>query len=1040
MTDQRGTDDPLAALSQRVDYLQGNWAPVDDIASAQQFTSAPPQSRRLSRIVGIGSLDKGLPSRPDSRPRWESEQRGQREAWWLPRSTDLLVGLHGRTALVYAVLHLDGQLLIKAGVWSSRPDARDLDVRQETLLALMRSCYLEVTAEPTEASFGDATHGGYVLGVPNPRTPGAEDPASPWDRLLRGLHGERWAAIILAQPIQESARVQLREQLLSDSRTVRAVLDKDRPQHPLAEAYLESLKLEIETLTLAGAIGAWRTAVYLLGDHSGYARLSAAWRGLFAGANARGLPVRVHSSPAVLELAREWAMPDISAPQSPGAFQFPFAAQTVLSSDQVASYLHLPEQEHPGFSVEQVVVFDSNTKSSPQAGALELGKVLDGTRLTNESYWITPQSLNQHAFVCGVTGAGKTNTILVLLAAAREHGAQFLVLEPAKTEYRSLLTLPELREELRVFTAGDETVSPLRLNPLEVPAGKSPDGEIAVATHLDLVRALFSAAFALWDPIPQILERALHRSYADRGWDVTANRNDRLDATADRRSAFPTLSDLSDHADEVIRESGYDPEAMGRIRGALGAALGGLRAGGKGRMFDTNSSIDSKTLFERPVVIEMEALGDEADKAFLMGLILIRLTEHRRMQGEHDGLRHLLVVEEAHRLLSNKAKAGSSEKSGDPGGKAIETFTNLLAEVRAYGQGLVIADQVPSRLAPEVLKNTNLKIVHRIVAEDDRKAMGETMVMTDVQSRALATFNKKGRAAVFAEGEDSPVLIDVKPLKSRLAPVSLQELRESAPSWSASEKTAETCCGAQDAAVCERGREAATNTRFRSLIAQIAVTLATNPDAAPHLGRDLRIELEAALPSAHDEEEANPAGRCTLWHSADYLARRRGAQRGWTYSEMREHTTSLDTALVAVTQGPDQDTASAAHHYRDLAQRLYARRSDPFPSCGEICPQPTCLYRWPAADALADPTLGDPLRTAAAPVDGNADSALHAADMFARWLTTLPKDDWNQTETELARKAANAAALCALQLAVVESRPDPSSSAKIRSLLGAGTS
>ncbi len=1027
----RGEYDPLATLSERADYLQGSWARGDSVATAQHYTSAAPESRRLSWITGIGSLDKGVAPRSESQPKWRSEQKGEQPAQWLPRSTDMIVGLHGRTALAYAVLHLDGRLMIKAGVWSSRPAAADLDGRQKTLLSLIRGCYLEVRTAPTEAAFGEASDGGYVIGVPHPPTPRPEDPASPWDRLLRGLGGERWAAVIFAQPIQESVRVQLRDQLLSESRKIRAVQDKDRPQHPLADAYLESLQAEIETLTLAGAVGAWRTAVYLLGDSSGYARLSAVWRGLFAGADARGLPIRVHNTPEVVELANGWSLPDTSGPQSPGAFRFPFATQTVLSSPQLAAYVHLPEQEHPGYSVEQVVVFDSAARLAPKDGALKLGKILDRTRVTDEQYWITPQSLTKHAFVTGVTGAGKTNTILALLTVAREQRAPFLVLEPAKTEYRSLLTLPQFRTDLRVFTAGDETIAPLRLNPLEVPDGT------AVATHLDLVRSLFSAAFAIWDPLPKILERALHISYADRGWDVTGNRNDRLNDAADRRNSFPTLSDLNDHANDVIRTSGYDPEAMGRIRGALGAALGGLRAGGKGRMFDTNTSVDTDTMFEQPIVIEMEALGDEADKAFLMGLILIRLAEHRRTQREHQGLRHLLVVEEAHRLLSNKPKSGADDKSGDPGGKAIETFTNLLAEVRAYGQGLVIADQVPSRLAPEVLKNTNLKIVHRLVAEDDRNAVGATMVMTEMQSRALATFTP-GRAAVFAEDEDAPMLVDVTDLKSRLAPMAPDELRAAAMSWSTSEGPARTCCGQHDATTCERGRDAAVAARFRSLVSQIAVTLVATPHAAAHLGPDLRIELESGLPSAHDHRPSELAPRCMLWHGANYLARRRGAQRGWTYSEMGAYANSLDAALAAIAEGSSDEAMAAATRYSKLALQLFHRTSDPFPGCSVICPEPTCLYRWPAADALTEPGLGDPLRTAAAAqIDGDAGGPVPAGQMVARWLTTVPKRDWDPTEVEAAYKALDAAALCALQLAVVQSRPDPSSSDQIQALLRA---
>jgi hypothetical protein len=1026
MADYGNSYDPLATLSERFDYLQGTWGRPDAVRGAH-VTAASRPARRLSWITGIGTLDKGtVPSQP-SQPNTEPPRTGEKAVPWLPPSADLVVGLHGRTALTYQVLHLDGRLKIKAGVWSSRAGADDLDLRQQTLLGLMRSCYLEVRAEPAEDQLGNATYGGFALGVPRPPAPRTADPATPWDRLLRALTGERWGVVLLAQPIQEPVRADMRDQLLTESRIIRAVQDKEKPQHPLAEAYLEHLKADIETLTLAGAVGAWRTAVYLLGDEAGYQRLSAAWRGLFAGSDARGLPVRVHGAPECAALARDWALPDTPAPASPGSFRFPFAAQTVLSSHQLAAYVHLPEQEHPGYGVEQIVLFDSSTPAKPDGKALAFGTVVDRTRLTSDTYWLQPQSLTKHAFVSGVTRAGKTNSILVLLTAAAEQGAKFLVLEPAKTEYRALLTLPQLRAGLRVFTAGDETIAPLRLNPLEVPAGRT-----SVATHLDLVRSLFTAAFAMWDPIPQILERALHRSYADRGWDVNSNTNVRLDATTDRASTFPTLSDLSDHADDVIRESGYDPEAMGRIRGALGAALGGLRAGGKGRMFDTNVSIDAEALFEHSVIIELEALGDEADKAFLMGLILIRLAEHRRSQGETGDLRHLLVVEEAHRLLSNKARPGTTEHSGDASGKAVETFTNLLAEVAAYGQGLVIADQVPSRLAPEVLKNTNLKLVHRLVAEDDRVAVGATMVMTPPQTRALATF-ATGRAAVFAEGEDSPVLIQVRHLQARLGTVSADDLRAAAASWHGTGGS-RGCCGHNDPAVCERGRDAAVGRRFRALVSQIAVTLATNPDVARRLGPDLKIELEAALPSAHSDGRGEPAARCMLWHGADYLARRRGAQRGWTYGVMRDHTAALDAALAAIADGAGVD--AAAGRYRDLARHHYLRTSDPFPACSMICPDQTCLYRWPAADTLTEPAMGDPLRAAAAePAGSDSGAAMTAAEAVARWLTSEPKIEWSAGETARAWNAFDAAARCAMQLAIVTSRPDPSSAESIRGLI-----
>ena len=93
-------------------------------------------------------------------------------------------------------------------------------------------------------------------------------------------------------------------------------------------------------------------------------------------------------------------------------------------------------------------------------------------------------------------------------------------------------------------------------------------------------------------------------------------------------------------------------------------------------------------------------------------------------------LRHLTVIEEAHRLLRQPAQG----EGGGPAAHAVEMFAGLLAEIRAYGEGLVIAEQIPSKLIPDVIKNTAIKIVHRLPAKDDRDAVGATMNLTDEQS------------------------------------------------------------------------------------------------------------------------------------------------------------------------------------------------------------------------------------------------------------------------------------------------------------------
>ena len=111
------------------------------------------------------------------------------------------------------------------------------------------------------------------------------------------------------------------------------------------------------------------------------------------------------------------------------------------------------------------------------------------------------------------------------------------------------------------------------------------------------------------------------------------------------------------------------------------------------------------------------------------------------------------MVEEAHRLLRQPPPGTGS----GPAAHAVEMFAGLLAEVRAYGEGLVIAEQIPSKLIPDVIKNTAVKIVHRLPALDDRDSVGATMNLTAAQSRYLVTL-VPGEAAVFADGMDYPVL------------------------------------------------------------------------------------------------------------------------------------------------------------------------------------------------------------------------------------------------------------------------------------------
>jgi hypothetical protein len=287
------------------------------------------------------------------------------------------------------------------------------------------------------------------------------------------------------------------------------------------------------------------------------------------------------------------------------------------------------------------------------------------------------------------------------------------------------------------------------INPLE-PARDAEGRVFPLQTHADLVRALFLAAFESDEPFPQVLSAALTRCYEQLGWDLALG-EPRVPGTAPR---YPTLADLQAAAEQVVTEIGYGKEITDNVRGFIRVRLSSLRLGTTGRFFEGGHPIDFERLLARDVVFEIEDVGDDRDKAFLMGTVLVRLVEYLRMRqrtkGAASGLTHLSVFEEAHRLLRK------SEESG-PAAHAVEMFAGLLAEIRAYGEGLIVAEQIPSKLVPDVIKNTAVKIVHRLPAKDDRDAVGATMNITDAQSQFLVTL-RPGEGAVFTDGMDYPHL------------------------------------------------------------------------------------------------------------------------------------------------------------------------------------------------------------------------------------------------------------------------------------------
>ena len=435
-----------------------------------------------------------------------------------------------------------------------------------------------------------------------------------------------------------------------------------------------------------------------------------------------------------------------------------------MNSDRLAALCQLPTKEFPGFYIDEYVEFDvSDRTRGTLKNPIAIGDICTAGRKssqeTENQYFIEKDDFTRHALIIGITGGGKTNTSKSILNTlwndpVPKEKVPFLVIESAKREYWELRNLKGF-EELLVFTLGAEasgTSVKYRINPFETNPG------ISLQTHIDYLLSTFKAAFDLYPPMPYILEKCVYEIYRDRGWDIVENRN------LYGFTEYPTLSDLYNKVDVIVDDMGYHQEVQSNVKAALQARIYSLMIGGKGAMLNTPKSVPIHELLSRPVVMELEDLGDDETKSFVIGILLVQLYEYRKslMTKGAKRLSHILMIEEAHRLLKNVSEGG---EGGNTRAKSVEFFCNLLAEIRTFGQGIVIADQIPTKIAPDTIKNTNLKIVHRTVAMEDREVMGRAMNMSAEQIEYLSSL-RRGFAAVYAEGDNKPKCVKLPLVQS----------------------------------------------------------------------------------------------------------------------------------------------------------------------------------------------------------------------------------------------------------------------------------
>lgn len=424
---------------------------------------------------------------------------------------------------------------------------------------------------------------------------------------------------------------------------------------------------------------------------------------------------------------------------------------TALSGKELAYSLNFPSKSVSGLPVLECASFGRNISTydleKKSGKPIDLGTIFHMNQEEKLHVTLDSNSLTSHVFVTGSTGSGKSNTVYQILSEAKKKEKKFLVIEPAKGEYKNVFGN---EKDVEVYGTNPKLTKLLKINPFSFPK------DIHVLEHMDRLVEIFNVCWPMYAAMPAILKEAIEKSYEDAGWDLTESSNP-------NGEVFPTFADVLQNIKIIIDTSEYDAENKGAYKGSLLTRLKSLTNGLNGQIFTSQGIPDSK-LFDENVIIDLSRVGSQETKALLMGILVLKLQEHRMAKANQNemnaDLKHITVLEEAHNLLKRTSTEQSAESS-NLAGKSVEMLTNAIAEMRTYGEGFIIADQAPALLDMAVIRNTNTKIIMRLPDLTDRELVGKAANLNDEQIIELAKL-PCGVAAVYQNEWVEAVLCKVE--------------------------------------------------------------------------------------------------------------------------------------------------------------------------------------------------------------------------------------------------------------------------------------
>ena len=319
-------------------------------------------------------------------------------------------------------------------------------------------------------------------------------------------------------------------------------------------------------------------------------------------------------------------------------------------------------------------------------GEYRLGNVATGKRVLYP-FGLREDEFIQHMAIFGRSGAGKTNTVALLIKELVKHGKPFMIFD-WKRNYRDLLAGPE-PVPLEVYTVG-QSVRPIHFNPLIPPPSTN------LTVWLKKLIEIISTAFYLGEGVMFLLQEALDHVYREFGCYDTQT-----------ITRFPTMKDVLDHLQTMPVKGRKAMWMDSTLRAAQSLCFGQISD-----VINVSRNDSILDLLSQNACLELNSLANN-EKTFFIETLMVWVHHFRMQEPDRETFKHCFIVEEAHNILKASAK---------------ETVVDLLLrEIRELGEAIVLVDQHPSQISVPAMGNTYCTIALNMKHSKDIHALQEMM-------------------------------------------------------------------------------------------------------------------------------------------------------------------------------------------------------------------------------------------------------------------------------------------------------------------------